>query len=127
MSEPLRLHPADLEQLADLIVAKLAPAAPGRLLTASEAAERLGVTREWLYDHADQLQAVRLGTGPKARLRFDPEQVTAALQSFDAGKGSQPPDPAPPRASRRRASRATAGGNQLVPELLPIRGVGGAL
>ncbi len=47
-----------------------APARPVRLVDAATLAARLGVRREWVYRHARQLGAVRLG-GPRGRLRFD--------------------------------------------------------
>lgn len=50
------------------------------LLTAAEAAKRLGVGREWIYAHQEELGAVRLpsATGQRPRLRFDAAAVTAA-------------------------------------------------
>lgn len=45
-----------------------APAA--RLVDAATLARMLGVERDWVYAHAGQLGAVRLG-GPRGRLRFD--------------------------------------------------------
>jgi hypothetical protein len=41
-----------------------------RLVDAATLAARLGVRREWVYRHARQLEAIRLG-GPRGRLRFD--------------------------------------------------------
>ncbi len=55
------------------------PPAPGRLLSASEVAERWGVDRSWVYQHAERLGAIRLGDGPRPRLRFDPQQLTSRL------------------------------------------------
>ena len=39
-------------------------------LNAAELARRLGVSREWVYEHADELGARRIGSGPRPRLRF---------------------------------------------------------
>ncbi len=55
------------------------PLAPGRLLSASEVAERWGVDRSWVYQHAERLGAIRLGDGPRPRLRFDPQQLASRL------------------------------------------------
>lgn len=55
------------------------PPAPGRLLSASEVAERWGVDRSWVYQHAERLGAIRLGDGPRPRLRFDPQQLASHL------------------------------------------------
>jgi hypothetical protein len=46
-----------------------------RLLTADELAIVLGVDRGYVYEHAVELGAWRLGSGPRARLRFDLEEV----------------------------------------------------
>jgi hypothetical protein len=52
-----------------------------RMLTAAQVAERWSVDRAWVYDHADQLGARRLGSGKRPRLRFDPAEVAAYLQT----------------------------------------------
>jgi hypothetical protein len=122
MTEPLRLHPDDLDRLADLVADRLAglvavPAAPA-LLTAAQVAQRFGVDRGWVYEHADQLGAVRLGEGARPRLRFAAATVAGALSARQESKRSQVPEPAPRRAPRRRARSTTAAGSPL----LPIRG-----
>lgn len=43
---------------------------PPRLVTANELARILRVSRDFVYSHADRLGVIRLGPGPKARLRF---------------------------------------------------------
>jgi hypothetical protein len=50
------------------------------LLDASELARVLGVERDWIYEHQEQLGAIRLGTGRRPRLRFE---LTRALEAFD--------------------------------------------
>jgi predicted DNA-binding transcriptional regulator AlpA len=42
-------------------------------LDAAAVAERLGMTREWVYEHASELGAVRVGGGSRPRLRFPPD------------------------------------------------------
>jgi hypothetical protein len=89
---------------------------------AGEVARRYGVTAAWVREHADQLGAIRLGNGPKPRLRFDPETVAAAMTVCQEGRrptASETPAP-PPLRRRRRAARTGTGA-----ELLPIRGAGG--
>ena len=49
------------------------------LVDAQTLAAYLGVSVGYVYEHADLLQARRLGTGPKARLRFSIPDVDAAL------------------------------------------------
>jgi len=43
----------------------------GQLVDTAAVAHHLGTSRGYVYEHADELGARRLGTGPKARLRFD--------------------------------------------------------
>ena len=49
------------------------------LLTARQVAARFNVERSWVYAHADELGVVRLGQGPRPRLRFDPAVVAQHL------------------------------------------------
>jgi hypothetical protein len=49
-----------------------------RLTDAATLARELGVERDWIYSHADELGAIRLG-GPHGRLRFDRETVRERL------------------------------------------------
>ena len=78
----------------------------GPLVDAAELARILGVERDWVYARAARLGAVRLGDGPKARLRFDIDRVRATLAP--AGPGRQPPTDEPPRRLHAR-SRTHAG------------------
>ena len=55
------------------------PDADFRLVTARELAEYLGVSPAYVYAHSHELGARRLGSGPKARLRFSIADVDAAL------------------------------------------------
>jgi hypothetical protein len=80
----------------------------GELIDTAEVARRFGVSRDWVYANADRIGAVRMGDGPKARLRFDPERVREALAAqgtVSAGNGSERP---------RRRRRSV--------DLLPVRG-----
>lgn len=103
------------EAVADRLAERMAdlgappPAEP--LIDATEVARRLGVSREAVYAHAEELGAIRLGDTPKARLRFDPARVPA----YQAGESEPAENGTPPKptASRRRLASA---------ELLPIRG-----
>jgi hypothetical protein len=91
--------------------------ARARLLTPAELADWLHVDRAYVYEHAAELGAMRLGLGPRARLRFDLDEVRRRM-SCSVGRGSVAADSAPQAASRprRRRSLGTSG------ELLPIRG-----
>jgi hypothetical protein len=55
-----------------------------RMLTAAEVSRRWGVSRRWVYEHAEALGAQRLGDGPRPRLRFDPEEVADRLRQVRA-------------------------------------------
>jgi hypothetical protein len=106
-TDELRLDAAVIEVLA-LRVAELlanqlptppsATGAPGRLLSATEVSEWWGVSRGWVYEHATELGAIRIGDGERPRLRFDPEQVARRLQ--------QQPTVSAPKASPQRIVRA---------------------
>lgn len=122
-----QLDPADLAAIADLVavrvVERLREQDAGRppvrgLVDANEVARRFDVSAQWVRDHATDLSAVRLGSGPKGRLRFDPVKVEAALTARSDGKRSRSPDR--PRARHKSDVRPdeTAGGCPL----LPIRG-----
>jgi hypothetical protein len=102
-----------VEAIAVRVVELLESRSGGRFVTAEELSRRLGISRSTVYDKAEELGAIRLGTGPRARLRFDLEQVVARR-----GGAAAPVQPAPPRRSvrqRQRPRRPSSG-------LLPIRG-----
>ncbi len=75
--------------LVDVIaerVAELVHVEPvrGGLVDAATVAAELGVERPWVYQHAEELGARRLGDGPRARLRFDLETVRAAAAALSS-------------------------------------------
>jgi hypothetical protein len=111
------LSPESIGAIADALATRLARVQPQqrRLLDARQVAQLLGVSREWVYDHQDELGVQRLGGGDDARrprLRFDAERVQAWLARGDRRPSEV--EPAPPRARRRPTSSTTP--------LLPIRG-----
>ena len=65
-------------EVAQLIGRDDRPGAVG-LLTARQVAARFNVERSWVSAHADELGVVRLGQGPRPRLRFDPAVVAQHL------------------------------------------------
>ena len=104
----MRLDPADIDAIAELVVQRIAERemrlARIGLATASEVAERYGVSLSWVYANKRRLGAVVLGDGTKARLRFDLERVAQALESPVDG-ASEPPRRRrgrPPKADSRR-------------------------
>jgi hypothetical protein len=109
----VELSEAQLERLADLIAERLRPDVPGErrggaLVDAAAVAEALGVSRQTIYSHAAELGGERVGTGPRARWRFDLEAARAAMASCSTssvpGVAPASADGAsePPRARRRR-------------------------
>jgi predicted DNA-binding transcriptional regulator AlpA len=91
----------------------------GTLVDAATVAEYLAVERSWVYEHADELNARRLGSGPKARLRFSLSEVDERLTACTAGRESVRDAAASPVALRKR--RCHALGTNV--DLLPIGGV----
>jgi hypothetical protein len=66
--------------------------AGGTCLTVSQVAARYRVSRSWVYAHQRELGAMRLGKGPRARLRFDARIVTEAIAAFERRQvPSEPP------------------------------------
>jgi hypothetical protein len=92
--------------------------AAGCLVDAVTVAAYLGVSRGYVYEHANELGARRLGAGPRARLRFSLTEVDERVGTCSAGRQSMAAelpgrDGLPTR--RRRASGTSV-------DLLPIRG-----
>jgi hypothetical protein len=78
-----RLSPADVEAIAECLVERLREALRPQLwfglADVAEVARRLGVHENWVYAHAEELGAIRLGSGEKARLRFDLERLSCTI------------------------------------------------
>lgn len=123
-----------LEPLADLIAARLntrsieatkrtpePPSTRQPLVDAQTLATALGVSRDTIYAHADELGGERIGDGPRGRLRFDLDRALSAWSACSTSKESQAPQTpvaAGVSAPRRRQGMGSS------PELLPIRGFG---
>jgi hypothetical protein len=75
------------------------------LVDASELARRFGIERSWVYSHAIELGAVKLGTGPKPRLRFDPEIAARVLRRVDERSAADPPARSGERAGQPQPDR----------------------
>ena len=116
-SKAIRLDPQTVEVLALKVVEILEARGlqKRRLLSAAELAQMLGIERSWVYAHAIELGAVKLGEGKKPRLRFDPEVAVRVLRRVGGGPAADPPTRSGERADR-------PGGRRDRGELLPIRG-----
>lgn len=128
MTEPPALRavnePLD-QQLAEHIaehVVELLRSGEGtaaRLVDATTVAKRLGVSRDYVYAHADELGVRRIGSGPRPRLRFELSRVISTPTSCFTGRESLPPkQPVATGKSARRQGRSMGSGTKL----LPIRG-----
>ncbi len=100
----MRLDPADVQAIAERVAELLATEPPGqdgrvRYLDATQLAWVLGVEREWVYIHAQQLGAIRL-SGTKGRLRFDLQHVQRTLAA--PNQEAPPPVRRPACSGRRR-------------------------
>jgi hypothetical protein len=71
------------ERAAHRVVQLLERPSPGahQLLDPKELARALNVSLDYVYEHAADLGAMRLGDGPKARLRFDLQIAQGAMRA----------------------------------------------
>lgn len=115
-----RLHPDDIEAIAQRVVEllRLEPAVV-EFLTAAQVADRFGLTKSFVYEHAAELGAVRIGQGKRPRLRFDPERVKAAMTAREVDTPAHAPTLVPP-GRRRRAAKPKPGYTASGVLLLPI-------
>ena len=113
------MSPEDLNALAEAVAERVVerlgaepapPSQPAGLVDAATLARALAVSKSWVYSNSRKLGAVRLGNGPKPRLRF---HVGEAVKAHE----SERPAPATPRAAKPRPRRAAPSAG-----LLPIRG-----
>ncbi|HTU85124.1 MAG TPA: hypothetical protein VMF57_06085 [Solirubrobacteraceae bacterium] len=104
----MTLDPEDIEaiaaRVASLVIAEIRPAGD-RYVDATTLAKHLGVDRDWVYAHATELGALRLG-GAHGRLRFDLDQAIAALHPHRPARARR-------QVPRRRSHRREASG--LIP------------
>jgi hypothetical protein len=79
-SSSLRLDADDLDLLAERVTEKLCADGFGRYGDVRAVCSRFDVSVDYVYAHARELGAIRLGEGPKARLRFDLATVERRLR-----------------------------------------------
>lgn len=91
-------------RVASLVIAEIRPAG-GRYVDATALSKHLGVDRDWVYAHATELGALRLG-GAHGRLRFDLDQAVAVLHDSRPARVRR-------HTARRRSHRREASG--LIP------------
>jgi hypothetical protein len=78
------------------------PVGGPRLMTVAQVRDEFGVSADWLYANAEALGAIRLGSGPRARLRFDRTTIAQRVATL-ASDGRRA------RSARGRRKRARAG------------------
>jgi hypothetical protein len=123
------LTPDAIEQIAQR-VAQLLRSAPHEhppaddrsspLVDARELATLLGLTRDWVYEHAGELGAIPLGDGPRPRLRFDPAVAAEALKRRRRRPRGHPLEPVPAIEGPLRRQPRRRRNDSDVP-LLPVR------
>jgi hypothetical protein len=79
------LSAGDVEAIAEATAARLAEIVGSgpmtfALVDAKQLAHELGVSLDYVYAHAIELGGMRLGSGPKARIRFDLDRARQALE-----------------------------------------------
>lgn len=90
-----RLHPDDIEAIARRVIElqseRVAPSEPA-LVDATALAHGIGMSRAYVYEHAHELGAVKVGDGKKPRLRFDLDVALAAFSALtDKPKAPEQP------------------------------------
>jgi hypothetical protein len=116
----IKLDPQAIEAIARRVVEILEQRGlqQRELVDAAELARRLGIERSWVYAHAIELGAVKLGSGPKPRLRFDPQIAARVMRRVGGDAATDPPA----RSGKRPGQPSASGGSGA--QLLPIRGRG---
>jgi hypothetical protein len=84
-------------------------------LNVAQLARHFGLNPAWVYEHADELGAMRTGDGPKARIRFDLETATQAFRARQ-----RPAEPIPAADKRRPTPRRRRPSSPPPIQLLPI-------
>lgn len=107
-SKRIKLDPETIEAIARRVVELLEQGGLRKreLVDAADLARRFGIERSWVYTHAIELGAVKLGGGTKPRLRFDPEVAARVLRRVDGKPEADPPAQVSGRVSLRVAQGA---------------------
>lgn len=103
------------EAVADVLaerglVVYAGPSPSVRILKVAEVARLLGRSAAWVYEHAAELGAIRMGNGPKARIGFD----LSTIEQWKREHQVAPPQTRKPPRRRARRSAASSGSN-LIP------------
>ena len=89
--DTVELDRQDIEAIAVRVAQLLArPSSGPKLLDPQELAREIGVSVDYVYTHAAELGAMRLGHGPKARLRFELAVAKAAMRELERARSPRP-------------------------------------
>ena len=119
MTDNRRVDLPDVRAIAEAVVDVLGerglvvyagPSPAARVLKVREVARLLGRSAPWVYEHATELGAIRMGNGPKARIGFD----LATIERWKREHQLAPGEARKPAQRRPRRSAIPAGGN-LIP------------
>ncbi|MFY9488859.1 MAG: hypothetical protein WAP35_09230 [Solirubrobacterales bacterium] len=108
------LTDADVRALAVAVADAVAQRPACRFTDVAGVAAYTGLGDSWIRANADALGVIRVGDGPRPRLRFDLHAVDEYMKRGITGQTSQPAKPQ--RKAKRRKSKGSG------PELLPVRG-----
>ncbi len=98
----VRLDDWSIERVAEALEARLRRAGlASEYVTAAEVAADYRVSRDWVYAHAGELGAERLGGGGKPRVRFRRNRLEAYFAA--ASDGGLAPSATPAAPAHRRA------------------------
>lgn len=119
-SARIKLDPQATEAIARKVVELLEKRGlhERELVDAAELARQFGIERSWVYSHAIELGVVKLGSGAKPRLRFDPQVAARVLRRVGEELAADPPA----RSGERADQPSDRGGSGV--QLLPIHGQG---
>ena len=102
------LTPADVEAIACRVAELLRPEwRVGHHVDTTAVAALLGVSSDWVREHAAELGAIRVGDGAKGALRFDVKRVKTAMDERRLGR--------PNRTPKRRPGPERRPGVELLP------------
>lgn len=96
------------QRVAELLGEQAREQAP--LLDTPAVARLLGVSEEWVREHAAELGAMRVGDGPRGALRFESTRVRAALDRRRLDR---------PRSHQRRRAGRPRRSSAIVPSAVP--------
>jgi hypothetical protein len=94
---------------------------PVGMVTVAEFATYYKLNPAWVYEHADELGATRIGSGPKARIRLDFQTAKAALREIHAGRELAPADAKSLRSPRQPRSPRAPEKDLYSPDAPPLQ------